>query len=134
MARLLALLCLAACGPLRTGHAEPAPVPGQALTTWVVQVEGRSELRLYVRNDTDHVYRLTALALSSCRNIGAACGEHAIDVLLCPGESGRVLTVHPEVPPFRERVYFDWDYEARSYEPGEPVVGARCGASLGGSS
>ena len=129
---LATILCVlvAGCGPLQPGRAEPAPVAGQELMTWLVELDDREGFHLYVRNDSERVHRITRVTLTDCVNVAEACGDHRMDVVLCPGEATRVFAVHPGTRDYRQQVYFRWSYGARSYEPGEPVVGADCGRGL----
>lgn len=120
------LLVLAGCGSIGVGRGEPAPEPGRDLTTWLVTLEGREGHDLWVRNDSERIHRITCVTLTDCVNVEEACGDHALDVVLCPGDSRRVFTVHAESRESAQQLFFRWDYGARSYDAGEPVVGASC--------
>lgn len=121
---VLGLVLLTACGTITTGPPREPAVPGQAMASWVVELEGRQAHELYARNDTLVIQRITGITLRDCTNVKEACGSHQVDVILCPAESRRVFTVHPLT--VMDRIYFNWSYSARVYEPDEPVVGANC--------
>lgn len=128
---LYVVIVVTACGPIRTaGPATrpPPPTPDQDLATWLEPRGTDGGHEFYVRNDSDLIYRITRVTLTDCKNV-RECGEHRIDVVICPGETRRVFAsrpFEPDHPMERERVYFNWDFGASSYEPGEPVVGADC--------
>lgn len=130
-AGLWILILLTACGPIQPGSrrpAPPAPTPGEDLTTWLEPAGPHGAHHFYARNDSDLIYRITQLTLTECMNV-RECGAHRVDVVLCPGETRRIFTNHASQPNHRierERVYFEWGYDASSYEPGEPVIGAEC--------
>ena len=130
--KLFPVLLLAAAGaagcasvaPASATRSGPPPEPGRDLTLWLEELDARAGHRIRARNDSDRVYRVTAVTLHDCANIRESCETHRVDVLLCPGEASRVFEVHPRAP--RDRTFFRWDYRARSYTPGEPVIGADC--------
>lgn len=129
---LLAAAGAAGCAsvaPASTDGSGPSQEPGRELTVWLEELDVRAGHRVLARNDSDRVYRVTAVTLRDCANIREACETHRVDVVLCPGEASRVFAVHPRVP--QDRTFFRWDYRARSYEPGEPVIGADCAAGEG---
>lgn len=124
---------VAACGYITPADPDPAPPPveGRDLTTWLVSTGTDGSHELYVRNDSDRVYRITSVRLTDCLNV-RECGTSPIDVVLCPGETRRAFAAHPFGPNHRierERAFFKWDYRSTRYEPGEPVVGADCGGT-----
>lgn len=130
--KLFPMVLLAAAGvagcvsvvPASAHGSGPPPEPGRELTVWLQALEVRAGHQVLARNDSDRIYRVTAVTLRDCTNIREACESHRVDVVLCPGEASRVFAVHPRVP--QDRTFFRWDYRARSYEPGEPVIGADC--------
>lgn len=81
----------------------------------------------YLRNDSDRIYRITRVTLTHCKNV-RECGDHRIDVVICPGETRQVFASRPyaERALGRESVYFKWDFGTTSYDPGEAVAGADC--------
>lgn len=101
-----------ACGirPGVGGSSGPPAEPGRALTTWV---RGQSQPRrheLYIRNDSQAIYRVTAVTLAGCENVREPCGRHPVDVVLHPGDRARLLTLHS--PDTTKATYFDWSYDA----------------------
>ncbi len=92
------------------GPAQPPPVPGQPLASWVHQVEGRNLAELRVRNDSDDTYRFTAVILESCINVEQTCGTHPVDVLVEPGQTRVILTIR-RVDPWA-RFFINWSYQA----------------------
>lgn len=119
----------ASCGTIRTGDPEIPPTPGQDLTPWLEPLGTDGGHEFYLRNDSELIYRITRVTLTDCKNV-RECGEHRLDVVVCPGETRRVFASRPFEADHRverERVFFNWSFGATSYEAGEPVVGADCG-------
>lgn len=132
--KLVPMMLLAAAGAMACGSMAPVPAgassgpppePGRDLRVWLQELDTRAGHVAWARNDSDRIHRVTAITLRDCTNIRESCETHRVDVVLCPGEASRVFAVHPRVP--ESRTFFRWDYRARSYEPGEPVIGADCG-------
>lgn len=120
---------LAACVTIQPGH-EPPIVDNEDITTWLIELDHREGHTFHARNNSDFIYRVTSVTLRECVNLREPCGTRPMNVLLCPGDSKKLLTVHAEVRDQGQQTFFRWDYEARRYEPDEPVVGAEC--DLGG--
>lgn len=125
------MIAVGACGMIQTGGPRfrpPPPTPGQDLTTWLEPLGTDGGHEFYVRNDSGLIYRINQVTLTDCKNV-QECGAHRLDIILCPGETRQIFASHPYEAPHameRERVHFNWGYNASSYEPGEPVVGADC--------
>lgn len=124
--RAVLLVCVCgACTPMTLARTGPPPRAEQPIAVWLMTPEGQAGHAFYARNDTDHIHRVTGVTLSDCVNLREACGAHPVDVVLCPGEALRIFATRPREP--GDRIFFNWDYQTRAYEPDEPVVGADCG-------
>lgn len=123
-------LAFAACGPVGTGEPRargPEPVAGQDLARWLEPRGADGGHEFYVRNGSDRIHRITRVTLTHCKNV-RECGEHRIDVVICPGQTRQIFASRPYAERVlgRESVSFKWHFGTTSYALGEPLVRGVC--------
>jgi hypothetical protein len=95
-------------------QAGPPAQPGEEITTWVEDADRPVRQVLHLRNRSTATLHVTAITLVDCTNIREACGTHAVDILVPPGQSRALFEVHRQRP--RDAVWFNWSYEAVRYD------------------
>lgn len=102
-------ILLAGCGN-RTVGTTPAPAgDGPTVRVWRENLEDNSNsVLLWAENTGSVPLVVTRLRLYSCVNLYQACGEHAPNVRLEPGQKGRIARLDPS--DHRQRPGFGYEF------------------------